>query len=203
MTFYYFADSYINFNSLVTDLFKIYKTRIWMSAINPASFANPTLGLQAPSGVGPGAIGVGRGSQERRQSTTATADQGAAFPSQAQNAGQRVIRPSNSQTSFNEQAVASQAAYGISPPPYPAYNPYNPFGAAPRPGAVPYLQNMMQPMDPFQSGYGQASDYQMGRGRYHLNPAGNGLHDQSTSPVSMGSQTDWANAFQGLSLNGR
>ncbi|KAJ2987824.1 hypothetical protein NUW58_g4298 [Xylaria curta] len=60
LTFYYFADSYINFNSLVTDLFKIYKTRIWMSAINPASFASPTLGLQAPSGVGPGAVGLGR-----------------------------------------------------------------------------------------------------------------------------------------------
>lgn len=41
LTFYYFADSYINFNSLVTDLFKIYKTRIWMSAINPASFVTP------------------------------------------------------------------------------------------------------------------------------------------------------------------
>ncbi|RMZ81183.1 hypothetical protein DV737_g2658, partial [Chaetothyriales sp. CBS 132003] len=48
LTFYYFADSYINFNPLVTDLFKIYKTRIWMSAINPASFQTPTasLGLQ-------------------------------------------------------------------------------------------------------------------------------------------------------------
>lgn len=42
LTFYYFADSYINFNSLVTDLFKVYKTRIWMSAMNPASFAHPT-----------------------------------------------------------------------------------------------------------------------------------------------------------------
>lgn len=41
LTFYYFADSYINFNSLVTDLFKVYKTRIWMSAMNPASFAHP------------------------------------------------------------------------------------------------------------------------------------------------------------------
>lgn len=52
LTFYYFADSYINFNSLVTDLFKIYKTRIWMSAINPASFVTPSAGLQPP-GVGP------------------------------------------------------------------------------------------------------------------------------------------------------
>ncbi|KAJ5601007.1 hypothetical protein N7510_010541 [Penicillium lagena] len=53
LTFYYFADSYINFNSLVTDLFKIYKTRIWMSAINPASFVTPpSAGLQGPpSGI--------------------------------------------------------------------------------------------------------------------------------------------------------
>ncbi|KAJ9620265.1 hypothetical protein H2203_008030 [Taxawa tesnikishii (nom. ined.)] len=54
LTFYYFAETYINFNSLVTDLFKIYKTRIWMSAINPASFASNA--LQPPSGVGPGAL---------------------------------------------------------------------------------------------------------------------------------------------------
>ncbi|PYH96346.1 hypothetical protein BO71DRAFT_417818 [Aspergillus ellipticus CBS 707.79] len=50
LTFYYFADSYINFNSLVTDLFKIYKTRIWMSAINPASFVTPpSAGLPVPN----------------------------------------------------------------------------------------------------------------------------------------------------------
>lgn len=64
LTFYYFADSYINFNSLVTDLFKIYKTRIWMSAINPASFVTPpSAGLQ-PSG----ALGYGQeGPSDRRQ----------------------------------------------------------------------------------------------------------------------------------------
>ena len=56
LTFYYFADAYINFNPLVTDLFKIYKTRIWMSAINPASFITPSTGLQLPSGLGPGAF---------------------------------------------------------------------------------------------------------------------------------------------------
>lgn len=56
LTFYYFADAYINFNPLVTDLFKIYKTRIWMSAINPASFVTPVTGLQLPSGLGPGAF---------------------------------------------------------------------------------------------------------------------------------------------------
>jgi hypothetical protein len=51
LTFYYFADSYINFNSLVTDLFKVYKTRIWMSAMNPASFAHPTGSGIPPSGA--------------------------------------------------------------------------------------------------------------------------------------------------------
>lgn len=55
LTFYYFADSYINFNSLVTDLFKIYKTRIWMSAINPASFVTPpSAGIQSPNPLGYG-----------------------------------------------------------------------------------------------------------------------------------------------------
>ncbi|KAF2091972.1 PSP1-domain-containing protein, partial [Saccharata proteae CBS 121410] len=34
LTFFYFAEAYINFNSLVTELFKIYKARIWMSAVN-------------------------------------------------------------------------------------------------------------------------------------------------------------------------
>ncbi|KAF2493376.1 hypothetical protein BU16DRAFT_78349 [Lophium mytilinum] len=58
LTFYYYADAYINFNELVTDLFKVYKTRIWMSAVNPASFAS-AIGttIPPPSAIGPGAIG--------------------------------------------------------------------------------------------------------------------------------------------------
>lgn len=57
LTFYFFSNEYINFNALVTDLFKMYKTRIWMSAINPASFQTPvsTLGLKpiyTSSGLG-------------------------------------------------------------------------------------------------------------------------------------------------------
>ncbi|KAF2758505.1 hypothetical protein EJ05DRAFT_485625 [Pseudovirgaria hyperparasitica] len=39
LTYFYYAEKYINFNELVNDLFKIFKTRIWMSAVNPASFA--------------------------------------------------------------------------------------------------------------------------------------------------------------------
>ncbi|KAL8926061.1 MAG: hypothetical protein Q9172_001940 [Xanthocarpia lactea] len=71
LTFYYFADSYINFNPLVTDLFKIYKTRIWMSAINPASFVTSASALPVPSGLGPGAfLPESGGGSERRQYRT-------------------------------------------------------------------------------------------------------------------------------------
>ena len=52
LTFFYFADTYINFNPLVTDLFKIYKTRIWMSAINTAAIASPP-GSQRTLGMPP------------------------------------------------------------------------------------------------------------------------------------------------------
>ncbi|KAF1911183.1 hypothetical protein BDU57DRAFT_112398 [Ampelomyces quisqualis] len=58
LTYYYYAETYVNFNDLVTDLFKQYKVRIWMSAINPASVINPAdrMNVQPPSAVGPGAI---------------------------------------------------------------------------------------------------------------------------------------------------
>lgn len=56
LIFYYYADHYINFKDLITELYRIYKTRIWLSAINPASFSQHALG-QPPSGIGPGAVG--------------------------------------------------------------------------------------------------------------------------------------------------
>ncbi|KAK0948092.1 hypothetical protein LTR29_000616 [Friedmanniomyces endolithicus] len=55
LIFYYYADHYIDFKPLVTELYRIYKTRIWLSAVNPASFSQHAMG-QPPSGVGPGAI---------------------------------------------------------------------------------------------------------------------------------------------------
>ena len=57
LIFYYYADHYINFKDLITELYRIYKTRIWLSAVNPASFSQHALG-QPPSGVGPGAVGA-------------------------------------------------------------------------------------------------------------------------------------------------
>ncbi|KAF2262702.1 PSP1-domain-containing protein [Lojkania enalia] len=58
LTYYYYAEAYVNFNDLVTDLFKNYKVRIWMSAVNPASVVNPAGLMQVPppSAIGPGAI---------------------------------------------------------------------------------------------------------------------------------------------------
>ncbi|KAF2690132.1 hypothetical protein K458DRAFT_99099 [Lentithecium fluviatile CBS 122367] len=58
LTFYYYAETYVNFNALVADLFKQYKIRIWMSAVNPASVVNPNgqTQIQPPSAIGPGAI---------------------------------------------------------------------------------------------------------------------------------------------------
>jgi len=35
LTFYFIAERRIDFRELVRDLFKIYKTRIWMCAVNP------------------------------------------------------------------------------------------------------------------------------------------------------------------------
>lgn len=204
LTFYYFADSYINFNSLVTDLFKIYKTRIWMSAINPASFASPTLGLQAPSGIGPGAVSVSRvGGQERRQNQTTapTEPSSTGFVVAGPNTGNRALRPSNSHPSFNDATiVAAQPTYTAAQN-YPPYNPYTPFFS--RPGAtVPYAQNMMQAVDHFPTGYAQPNDYHMGRGgRFQPNQPGSIQHEQSASPL--GAQADWTHAFQGLSLNSR
>lgn len=68
LTFYYFADSYINFNSLVTDLFKVYKTRIWMSAMNPASFAHPA-GIHPPGSGLPGSGALGAIGESTEQPT--------------------------------------------------------------------------------------------------------------------------------------
>jgi hypothetical protein len=55
LIFYYYADHYVNFKDLVNDLYKLYKVRLWMSAVNPASFS-PNAINQPPTGIGPGAI---------------------------------------------------------------------------------------------------------------------------------------------------
>lgn len=194
LTFYYFADSYINFNSLVTDLFKIYKTRIWMSAINPASFASPTLGLQAPSGIGPGAVGLGRGGSgnaERRQ--TQQPEQQNNYP--GANSTGRPFQPSYGQSFPQERSVvSSSSAY---PPSGFSYSAYSAFGGgASRTSGVPY---MMPGLDP--SGFPQSAEYQPMRARF---PSPHSITStQDPSAPGLSGQNDWVGAFQGLSLNSR
>lgn len=45
----------MNFKELINDLYKVYKIRLWMSAVNPASFSQNAIS-QPPSGIGPGAM---------------------------------------------------------------------------------------------------------------------------------------------------
>ncbi|KAL2019104.1 hypothetical protein VTK56DRAFT_10055 [Thermocarpiscus australiensis] len=195
LTFYYFADTYINFNSLVTDLFKIYKTRIWMSAINPASFASPTLGLQAPSGVGPGAV-------VNRSSTTSARRQDSQQESQSPYSGSgqagRSIQSSFPASFGVDRAVVPGSNYAGTN--YP-YNPYGAFGNAARTGAMPYTPGVLQGLDAFAGGFPQGGDY-AGRARFPSPPSTTGApHDQAVP--SPGPQADLFASFQGLSLNSR
>lgn len=45
LTFYFVADRRIDFRELVRDLFKLYKTRIWMCAVNPAAATGAVPGV--------------------------------------------------------------------------------------------------------------------------------------------------------------
>ncbi|KAJ4306948.1 hypothetical protein N0V88_000321 [Collariella sp. IMI 366227] len=195
LTFYYFADTYINFNSLVTDLFKIYKTRIWMSAINPASFASPTLGLQAPSGVGPGAVVNRSTAAARRQEAQQDTQSAYSAPSHAA----RGIPPSFSPLFNGDRGAVPGSNYQA--PAYPFNSTYGAFGNATRAGAVPYGAGMMQGLDPFANSFTQGADY-TGRGRYPSpQPGAGSQHDQGMPPL--GGQQDLLGTFQGLSLNSR
>ena len=182
MTFYYFADAYINFNSLVTDLFKVYKTRIWMSAINPASFASPSLGLQAPSGVGPGAVGSNKQHVDRRQ-----------HQQQDQNYGQRNSLYGGNQYQSTDRNTVSPTSFQQ---PFSAYG-FASFGAPPRTGSAGYG---MQQIDPFVAF--APTDYAGMSNRFPSPP--------STGPDTgeygrQGNSNDqWmTSAFQGLSLGSR
>jgi hypothetical protein len=201
LTFYYFADSYINFNSLVTDLFKIYKTRIWMSAINPASFASPTLGLQAPSGIGPGAVGVGRGSGNAERRDTRPPPE--AQPGPYAGGGQAAAGRAGFQPPYGQQFNPDRpvlAASGYPQLNYPISQ-YPTYGGASRPGNMPYVPGMMHGLETYQGGFPQGGDYASARNRFPNPQAGSGPHDQGISPMT--TQADWVGQFQGLSLNSR
>jgi hypothetical protein len=201
LTFYYFAESYVNFNLLVTDLFKVYKTRIWMSAINPASFAAPSAGLQAPSGVGPGAVGVRnvvpdrRLQQQDQTSQFGSRNYGTAYGQSFPVPVTQALIPQPQQPLY--PSASNDFAYG-----------YSPFGAAPRSMNSMNTINsfnpgmMQQHMDPFgATGYITPPNYQQNTARYP-SPHGGMLQDDFTRQANTGGE-GWMNAFQGLSLNSR
>ncbi|KIV77402.1 hypothetical protein PV11_09199 [Exophiala sideris] len=180
LTFYYFADSYINFNHLVTDLFKIYKTRIWMSAINPASFQTPTasLGITPVYNATPGDE-----RQSRRQQQ----------PQQTRGPGPQQITTPFGDTfeidrNFNNQSQAMRTPY---------YNQYQDVAADPaglQRGVASYGPTMPGQMDPFMSFYGQPYPAA-------LNPsAPNFATSRPDYRSRNGNQQDWMGQFQGLSL---
>src|SRR6187402_424355 len=191
LTFYYFADAYINFNSLVTDLFKVYKTRIWMSAINPASFASPSLGLQAPSGIGPGAVGVSRTQQSERR------------PQPAEQPSYGVPQPARGYQGAFAQPFTSALDRGTMPP--TAFQPsgytygYSPFGTATRNVAV--SPSGFVPMDPF-AGFSAQTEYQGLPARFPSPHGGTPTHESNEYGRNSGIPTPneaWISSFQSLS----
>ncbi|OJJ39583.1 hypothetical protein ASPWEDRAFT_105170 [Aspergillus wentii DTO 134E9] len=177
LTFYYFADSYINFNSLVTDLFKIYKTRIWMSAINPASFVTPpSAGLQPTGGI-PNTPPYG---QEPHTDRRLQHDNRAYGGARDAMDGRDVLP---------NQMGLPRSAYA---------DPYQSFSPAPRqpePGLGGFATGLQSPSDPFSpyssGGYGLDSGYV----DYPVNAVGPGGPSRVHPAAG-----DWTSRFQGLSL---
>jgi hypothetical protein len=176
-----------------------------MSAINPASFASQPLGLQAPSGIGPGAVGVGRGGSNNERRPNQSQEQvPATFSPQTQAPPSRQFPGPANQGSFTSDRAAGVPATTVASPAYPAnfpYGPYAAFGNVPRAPAVPYNPAMIGSVENYPSPFGQASDFQAMRARFPSPQASAGQHEPSISPLS--TQGDWMGAFQGLSLNTR
>lgn len=170
-----------------------------MSAINPASFASPSLGLQAPSGIGPGAVGVGRNppqGAERR----APQDQQPSFGGSPQ-ANRGAFPGGFSQQPFNGDR-ATIPSNGFSPTAY-AYG-YSPFSASPR-SAGGNAAGFVPMMDPL-ANFPTAVDYQGIPGRFP-SPHGSSATDAAAygrQPSALGSPGEaWISSFQGLSMNSR
>ncbi|KAH7321041.1 hypothetical protein B0I35DRAFT_351318 [Stachybotrys elegans] len=199
LTFYYFADAYINFNSLVTDLFKIYKTRIWMSAINPASFASPTLGIQAPSGIGPGAVSAARnaGGNDRRQPQQTQEQQAPGFGNATQAAG-RGFRPTFTQPFAADRSVPPASGY---PPSNYGYAQPASFGAAQTATGM-YMPGASPGLDGFAGmAYPPAGDFRSARHRFPTPQTGGSPAAHPQGVQAIGTPNDWTGAFQSLSLN--
>jgi hypothetical protein len=167
-----------------------------MSAINPASFATPTLGLQAPSGIGPGAVGHGRsaGANNTERRANASQEPQGNFP--GSNASGRSFPPSFGQP-FNP-ADRSVAPSGFPPTALP-YSAYGAFAGAPRTGAMPFVPGVM-PMEAYPAGFPPTAEFPRPR---FTDPHQTGSPPHEQGAPNLSGQTEWVGAFQGLSLNSR
>lgn len=166
-----------------------------MSAINPASFASPALGLQAPSGIGPGAVGVNRTTQsERRPQQT---EQPQTYNTTQAGRGYQGAFAQPFQSSLDR---SSAAAPGFQPQSY-TYG-YSPFGSSRNVGAASaYVPSMVDPY----AGFANPPDYQT-PGRFPsphgTTPTRDG-NEYGRQPGIVGQTDGWIGAFQGLSMGTR
>ena len=170
-----------------------------MSAINPASFASPTLGIQAPSGVGPGAVGAGRatGPNERRQQNPPPAQEPQAVYAPNSQAG-RGFRQDKTQLYTGDRVQAPPNA-GFAAVNYAYGQQGGAFGNARQ--SMPYGQAMSPSLEGFAApGMPQMGDFQSMRNRFPT-PGSIPSPSQHSQMSPIGQQNDWNAAFQGLSLN--
>lgn len=163
-----------------------------MSAINPASFASPSLGLQAPSGIGPGAVGVNRNTQsERRQPAEQQSSYGLPQAGRGYQGGYTQPFTSNLDRVSMPPTAFQPSGYTYG---------YSPFAAAPRNLGV---NPSFVAMDPF-AAFQVPTEYQGLPGRY---PSPHGANTGETSefgrPGIATPNETWVNSFQGLSMGSR
>ncbi|KAK4943228.1 hypothetical protein LTR66_014626 [Elasticomyces elasticus] len=107
LTFYYYSTTYVNFNILVTELFKHFKTRIWMSAINPASFQSPSSSIMPAATTA--SLSVNHARQAQIAPTPTRNPHNPALPYDPRNpygTGQSAI-PATTQSAYASEQVTS------------------------------------------------------------------------------------------------
>jgi len=172
-----------------------------MSAINPASFASPSLGLQAPSGIGPGAVSATRQPQpDRRPQQESSSYPGIMQGGRPYQSGQLGAFGGLHDRSSLSPTVFQQPNFGYA---------YSPFGGAPRGPSVSlasYPSNMLPQMDTFTS-YAPPPEFQPLPGRFPsphsvglVSESGEFSRQNNGHPVG---NDGWMTSFQGLSLNSR
>jgi hypothetical protein len=166
----------------VTDLFKIYKTRIWMSAINPASFVTPTASLSIPHSFGVHGIGGESPSGRRRQHGLNMSQPSPTLFEDTTNGPQGYLSSQGStlrNTYFNPyQSLGT----GIQQPDSNMSS-YQPMMQQSAERFTPYLNSPYHMLNPTASSFATS----------HGNSGRTGRPSQSTAP-------DWTTNFQGLSL---